>query len=493
MKEFNVYRIMLGDIPAHHSDRKTIDFSSASELLARKVFPGAVIIDGMKSNSSSEGLKALSEIVELRRSVQFCYSPIYISRTMQQLDMLVDGVTSDIEDRLNEADAILEKGSRIKEEWLLDNHNLRLLTYMYVRGEEYELPPICSPFSPWVYSYPEAALLVDSSLDLSKMLKAEDLSGLERLRSFRFDKEMVLALKIVGFLEDNGYIRRSVLSDRIRKCPKCKTGHLNYLDLCPNCGSIDFQKKTMIHCFVCGHVAPDTDFRRNMSFVCPKCGSVLRHLGSDYDHPLESHECNDCGSKFIEPDVKAECLFCKTRTVPEDLIVNNIYSFRLTEKGVAAVRTGNMQMELQLFDGQNNLILNYFCTMIEWFREYRKRYPEQVFSLLGIRFSNLYEVQYALGDGAYKKMMDEMVARIRSMVRTTDMTTSSAPDTFWMLLPMTPLNKSKIIAERIEALNKMIETKTDHKIRITAKCFEIPSLSEGVTARDLLEAFSETL
>ena len=39
----------------------------------------------------------------------------------------------------------------------------------------------------------------------------------------------------------------------------------------------------------------------------------------------------------------------------------------------------------------------------------------------------------------------------------------------------------------------MIETKTDHKIRITAKCFEIPRSSEGVTARDLLEAFSETL
>ncbi|MDY9921417.1 MAG: diguanylate cyclase [Synergistota bacterium] len=493
MKEYNIYRILLGAAPLHNSDQKVIDVPSAAELIERKPLPGIVIIDGMKDSSSSEGLRALNELVDLRRSVEFCYAPVYLSRTMQQLDMLVDGVILNVKERLDEASSILKRGSRTKPEDLVDNHYLRLLTYMYVRGEQYMLSPICSPFSPWVYSYPEAALLVDSSSESSKLLKAEDLLGLERLRAFRFDKEMVMALKITDFLEENGYITRSSMVDRIRKCPKCKTGHLNYLDVCPNCGSIDFQKKTMIHCFVCGHVAPDTDFKKNMSFVCPKCGSVLRHLGSDYDHPLESHECNDCGSKFIEPDVKADCFFCNTRTVPGDLIVKNIYSYKLTEKGISAVRTGSMQMEIKLFDGQNNLIFNYFCTMTEWLREYRKRYPDEVFSLMGIRLSNLYEVQYSLGDESYQKLINELVSRIRAMVRTTDMTTSSAPDTFWVLLPKTPLNKSEIISQRIEALNDIIEGKTEYRIRIKAKCFEIPESEEGLSVKEHLEAFSEAL
>jgi len=491
MGKYNIYRILLGDTPVHESEQKIIDFCSAEELLETKPLPGIVIIDGLKGKSASEGLKALLEIVKLRRSLEFCYAPIYLSQSMPQIDMIVDGITLNIEDRLTDAIAILERGRRIKPENLIDNHNLRVLTYMYVRGEEYAISPVCSPFSPWVYSYPEAALLLDSSNLSSKILKPEDYSGLERLRSFMFDKELVIALKIICFLEENGYIIKNTLADRIRKCPKCKTGHLNYVDMCPICGSIDFEKKNMIHCFVCGHVAPDTDFKKNMSFVCPKCGSILRHLGSDYDHPLESHECNDCGTKFIEPDVKADCLFCKTRTSANDLVVVNVYSYQLTEKGSAAARTGKMQMEVQLFDGQNNLILIYFCKMAEWLREYRSRYPDEIFSILGIKFTNLYETQNIFGEEFYEKLMDELISRIRAMVRTTDMTTSSAPDTFWVLLPRTSLGNSEIIAQRIEALNDLIETKTENKIEIKAKCFEIPVTENEISVEDYLIEFSE--
>lgn len=492
MQKYDIYRIILGDAPTHHSEHKVENFSSAVELLEKKPLPGIVIIDGLKGKTAPEGLKALSEIVELRRSAEFCYAPIYLSQSMPQLDMIVDGVTSNIEEMLGDAVSILEKGSRVKSEDLTDNHNLRVLTYMYVRGEDYVISPLCSPFSPWVYSYPEAALLLDSSALSSKILKPEDYSGLERLRSFRFDKELVIALKVVCFLEENGYIQKNLLTDRIRKCPKCKTGHLNYIDICPICGSIDFEKKNMIHCFVCGHVAPDDDFKKNMSFICPKCGSVLRHLGSDYDHPLESHQCNDCGSKFIEPDVKADCLFCKTRSSAEDLVVVNVFSYKLTEKGFAAARTGKMQMEIQLFDGQNNLILIYFCKMVEWLREYRDRYPDEVFSLLGIRFENLYEAQNAFGEEFYEKLMDELISRIRAMVRATDITTSSAPDTFWVLLPRTPLDRTETIAERIEALNDLIQAKAENKIRIKAQCFEIPRAEKEISVEHYLSDFSET-
>ena len=493
MKEYKIYRILLGDDPSHVSDEKICDFCSAKDLLMLSPDPGIVIFDGLKGKKTSDKLKVFWELVELRESAEFCYAPIYLSQAMQQLDSLVDGVTGNIEERLREACPILERGERVSREKLAESHDLRLLTYMYVRGDEYALNPICAPFSQWVYSYPVAALLLDSSSKASKILRPEDLTGLERLRSFRFDTEMIMALKVVAFLEENGFIAKYTLADRIRKCPKCNTGHLNYVDLCPSCGSIDFQKKNMMHCFVCGHVAEENDFKKGMSFVCPRCGSALRHLGSDYDHPLESNECNNCGSRFVEPDVKADCLFCRARTDPSNLKVVNVYSYKLTEKGSAAVGTGNMQMEIQLFDGYNNYIFNYFCRMVEWMREYRRRYPEEVFSLLGIRFFNLYEVEHALGTDVYEKLLDELVSRIRSMVRSTDMTTSSAPETFWIALPRTPLEKSGIIAQRVEELNNLIDLKTEKKIQVVSKCFEIPEDGNDATVEKYIESFSEEL
>lgn len=493
MKQYEIYRIILGDDLVHFSDEKSTDFRSAKELLELKPVPGIVIIDGLKGTKTAEELDVLWELVELRGSVEFCYAPIYISHTMHYVDLLVDGVTNHIEERFKEAFAILERGGRTSSDKLADNHNLRLLTYMYARGEEYLLSPICSPFSAWVYSYPEMSLILAGASKTSKICKPEDLMGLDSLRSFKLDTEIVMAIKTVVFLEENGYIARATLIDRIRKCPKCKTGHLNYVDLCPNCGSIDFQKKLMIHCFVCGHVAPDSDFKKNMAFVCPKCSSILRHLGSDYDHPLESNECNNCGSKFIEPDIKADCLYCRTRTNPSNLIAANIYSYKLTEKGSAAARTGSMQMELQLFDGQNNINFKFFCNIVEWMREYRKRYPDQVFTLLGIKFSDLYEVEKSLGDELYQKTMDELISRIRSMIRTTDITTSSAPDTFWILMPKTSLENSKVQVERIDLLNNMIDPNSENKIRIIPKCFEIPTTEDDISAEKYLELFSEEL
>src|SRR5574344_610980 len=34
--------------------------------------------------------------------------------------------------------------------------------------------------------------------------------------------------------------------------------------------------------------------------------TTLFRSGSDYDHPLESYECVDCGARFIEPDRSEE-------------------------------------------------------------------------------------------------------------------------------------------------------------------------------------------
>ena len=109
MKEYKVYRILLGEETAHSSDDNISDFQSARELLEIQPEPGIVLLDGLKGKKTSDRLKVFWELVELRESVEFCCAPIYLSRTMQQIDILVDGITGNIEERLPEAISILEK------------------------------------------------------------------------------------------------------------------------------------------------------------------------------------------------------------------------------------------------------------------------------------------------------------------------------------------------------------------------------------------------
>jgi GGDEF domain-containing protein len=126
-------------------------------------------------------------------------------------------------------------------------------------------------------------------------------------------------------------------------------------------------------------------------------------------------------------------------------------------------------------------------------REYRKRYSDEAFSVIGLKFSNLYEVETSLGEDIYNKIMDELIFRIRSMVRSTDITTSSAPDTFWILLPRTARENSRIRAERIEKLNDMLEITSEKKIEIRARSFQIPAEDDQTPAEQYLAMFAEEL
>lgn len=493
MDKYKILRVLLGSDTSYLSGEEVLDYPSTQVLLENQSTPGIVIIDGLNSQDPENVTSAFDALVELRESAAFCYSPIYFSSSMGEIDPAVDGITTDMRDKLSEATAILERGKRIRSDKLIDNSSLRLLSYMYTRGETYQLKPLCVPFSQWVYVYPVAALLLSSDGISTRFMKAEDVCGLGCMRTFKFDKDMISSVILINFLEENGYIAKTDLIDRIRMCPKCKTGHLNYIDLCPNCGSIDFDKKTMLHCFTCGYVAPESDFTRNMTLVCPSCASVLRHLGSDYDHPLESYECNNCSSRFIDPNVKADCFFCRTRTEPDNLIVNNVFGYILTEKGSTAVKTGTMYTEIRLFDGMNNVVLTYFCRTLDWLSELRKRYAEEAFSLLGIRISGVGEVEEALGQELFNEFMTTLTSRIREMVRTVDVTTSTGPDTFWILLPRTKAENCDAIAKRVMALSELVTLPLAPKISISAKCFVLPYGLSGEATEKQLRLYSESL
>ena len=82
-------------------------------------------------------------------------------------------------------------------------------------------------------------------------------------------------------MEEQGWFERGDLIDRIRLCQSCNSGHLNYVDTCPQCRSLEITRQPALHCFTCGHVGAQEQFIKDGIMICPNCLTRLRHIGSD--------------------------------------------------------------------------------------------------------------------------------------------------------------------------------------------------------------------
>lgn len=133
--------------------------------------------------------------------------------------------------------------------------------------------------------------------------------------------------------QGRGVLEPEALIDRIRVCSHCNSGHLNYVEVCPDCSSIDIDSQSSLHCFTCGHVGEQHSFQRRGKLECPKCLTQLRHIGVDYDRPLENHVCHSCSSLFVEAATISQCLSCDSKIKVEELVVRKIYQYRLGEVG----------------------------------------------------------------------------------------------------------------------------------------------------------------
>jgi hypothetical protein len=56
------------------------------------------------------------------------------------------------------------------------------------------------------------------------------------------------AYLLLGRLRSKNLIARQDLVDRVRACPECKKAHLSFVDLCPNCKSLDIDQQKSLHC-----------------------------------------------------------------------------------------------------------------------------------------------------------------------------------------------------------------------------------------------------
>ncbi|RMF64456.1 MAG: hypothetical protein D6743_09280, partial [Calditrichaeota bacterium] len=170
------------------------------------------------------------------------------------------------------------------------------------------------------------------------------------------------------------------LVDKLNVCPRCEHTQINYRELCPHCHSLNINEEATVHHFRCAYVGRESEFRRGVKMECPKCKRELRHIGVDYDKPVEVLWCVDCNHNFSEPQLSCFCLVCAHTFAPEDAFIKQINECELSQEGYRAAEEATLPgfgllsiLKKELGFYRREVFIEYL--RIEAFRCRRYRYP----------------------------------------------------------------------------------------------------------------------
>lgn len=303
-----------------------------------------------------------------------------------------------------------------------------LLCWLWQRSEA-TVVPVRDPDDREVYRYP----------------LVEALAGDRSVNAWSFLQQM----------QQNNQLDAGDLSDRLRQCTHCNSSRLNYVDVCPECRLLDIVRQPSLHCFICGHVAPQQDFLRGENLVCPNCLNQLRHIGSDYDRPIENYRCRTNGHFFVDAEVDVFCFDCGQRHTPEQLRVREIRPYRLSDAGRLACRQGleDGSVTAQYLRRLKLVSQADFLEDLNWQLTIARRYGppkgSTMASVLGMKLENLERVMEEAGEVMATAMLESLMERLQQVIRDTDRCMRGREDVLWILLPQTPAQGLNRLQERL--------------------------------------------
>ncbi len=332
----------------------------------------------------------------------------------------------------------------------------KLLLYLYLR-EGFELAPKLEAEAKTLYCYP-----------LIRMLGLGDDTG-----------DWLATLVRRRFLEP------MKLLDRVRLCLHCGSAHIYFVDVCPNCSSIEIEASPALHCFTCGHVARQSNFEVEGGLVCPKCNARLRHIGVDYDRPMTQYGCSTCHHLFIEAQVIARCVHCGAKDDPGKLDVVEIHSLRLSSVGRGALRMKQVHESFSALDNANYVVPPFFKQMVSWAAVTQERHKELIFGLILVEFLNPDEIVNGFGATRAYLMLDEFARRLREFLRASDVTTRTTEERLWLFLPFTTPDG---VASRLNKLINELQPEVGPKLKINLRVFYAPrDILKGDTADSIMQ------
>lgn len=377
---------------------------------------------------SANDLKLLYKI---RQTPAFRFTPLFYYGELQAKEqILFDGLADD--SLLEKTQAILERLELIPED-IKTSEDLEMIILIYLFSRQpYSLKGFLDCQNTYVLSYPLINLYIHQ----------------EFFDSWRF---------LQGFVQRDLLIEKTLV-DEIQACPFCSSGLLNFKNSCPSCHSIDIKSQHFIHCFPCGHIAPINEFMTREQLICPRCNAKLRHIGIDYDKPLEDKSCNHCHEYFSEAEIQVACIACKKLLNPEELESRRLYDYALSKRGELFALGIEKKIERHfsyLFD-----LIDYqsLIAIIEWQKNLMERYPSIHFCLLGLQVKNMEALIQQHGLFNTEKIILELFNQIKQLLRKTDLV-SKVNECIIFFLPMTDLKGGKTLANKIHDF--ILEQKTD--------------------------------
>lgn len=446
-----------------NSDIKHSVFCSYDEFVESGIDPIGFILE---CDSDTNGLSILKK---LRKSLKTFLHPIFLhSLSGEELEILSDGTVVSLRDAFEKAETRHQNAVELKHEQVeyAESTMLRVLAFLYLRIDR-----IVKPFQQWsnpyLYSYPLIDILSSGNQD---------------------------ALEVLSNLKKHRFVRTVDLIDRVHHCPRCNYSHFNFVEVCPSCRSFNIEQKPFLHCFACGTVAPQERFLQGNGMICPQCNAQLRHIGAEYDRPLENYNCNDCGHFFQEPDVMAHCQNCRKKNDPDELVPRPVYSYQLTERGQYAVRTGELEGVYTLLDELQNINPVHFSYTVDWLLKICARHSEELFSVIGIRIDNIPQVHKKIGRYRLVELVDSYISRIRETIRSTDLTTHTSNDVIWILLPKTNTPNCEIVLGRILDLESLTQQDEGIHLEFKSVSFTAPDdMVQGEPGEQLLSRIEEEM
>lgn len=282
----------------------------------------------------------------------------------------------------------------------------RLVEYMWLRPG-YVLEPKSDWKHPQRYYYPILELLDHSDSDPETYLQKMDREGL---------------------------IEKVSLKDRQRECDYCGSAHLSFIDVCPNCRSIEIDQHTALHCFTCGLIAPEEHFVNGSQRSCPKCGAQLRHIGTDYDRPLETCVCSSCQHVFVEGEVVARCSICAHSMPPTSLRLHKFFSWRLGSAGRLAAQGNIESIRSHGMTPDRNSRENFIAS-VDWMLKMMQTQNDLHFALIGLRLVNRKDLEETLGTANAVRLIEAYIERLREALNEADLLTRADDENVMIMIP----------------------------------------------------------
>ena len=272
--------------------------------------------------------------------------------------------------------------------------------------------------------------------------------------------------------EKRGYLEREKTIDKVRLCSYCHSGHLNYIETCPDCKSSNIEEMVSLHCFTCGHIAEESQFTQQDKLACPNCLTQLRHIGVDYDRPLERYKCEECKLLFSESVVRARCLSCSLVNETNELIARKINQFRVGEQVKSLMMYGRRPLEQEL--KLNGLIDQKSShNLLSWVNKLAIRH-QQSHLLLGVKLSGIEEYSQQFGEIKRLQLIEEISNHFNRLLRDTDICCHYTSEIILLLMPMTPIDSYSIIESKIEKIANNIESEL---ITLNVYLWQLPNTS----------------